>query len=439
MTAFSRHEGPVVRKTHRSSWMISGWFKTLDLRAQGGGTACMTLGCPDDFVAVRVGFANIASQPWRITRVVARASSSFNNHVTPAGDAPWVTFTSCNGGQDSGGIVLAPPGGPAEIEVHGLGGSRMDQSAGVCWTWTDWAPVRSLAPDQGTGLRVLMLRALVPSNQTITFANGQLRRFAGDPAVNLGYEVFLGGIKFNTDLVTDPNVDGPRMPKVWLDNHVAPGTLFPIVQFLTRRAGVAGISVGDSHAQGTSTTEQYRSYGFCATAALIQRHGSEIPFGMVNCAACGLTSEVFFARFETLISAVRPSYALLPGWTYNDAPRGVNADRHAADIFLARLIHAVELCRQAGTLPVILTPFPRNRDAMGPVQLEPWRQLRDILLSLREPETVVVDATAVLGRVQEGLFDGTYLPSMSSDEMHPNDDGHVAVSTLLVDIIERYL
>ncbi len=418
--------------------MTSGWFKTADLKAESGGTACMALGCPDDFVAVRIGFANLSKQPWQITRAVARASDSFNNYITPTGDAPWVSFTTCCGGQDNAEIVVAPDG-PTAIEVHGLGDSRLDQAARVCWTWTDWAPVRSLTPDPQTGLRVLMLRALIPSNQTITYANGQLRQFIGRPEVNLGCDMFLGGIKFNHDLVSNPDTDGPKMPQTWLENHIVPGTSFPVVQFLTLRAGIAGMSVGDSHAQGTSTTEQYRSYGFCATADLIRRNQNKTPFSMVNCALGGLGSEVFFARFETLIDAVRPSYALLPGWTYNDPSNGIYADRVAMDVFLARLINAVELCRTRGILPIILTPFPRDQAAMEPVRLEPWRRLREILLGLQGPDLVVVDATTVLGKVHDGVFDGTYLPALSNDDMHPNDDGHVAVSALLVDVIERHL
>jgi hypothetical protein len=398
----------------------------------------MAIGCPDDFVAVRVGFANIARQSWRITRAVARASSSFNNYVTPTGDAPWTAFTTTHGGRDTDRIVFIP-GAPTEIEVLGLGESQLDQTARVCWTWTDWAPIRSLAPDPNTGLRVLMLRAFIPSKQTVTYANGQLQRFVGDSLINLGCDVFMGGIKFNKDLVTDPGIDDPKVPKTWQENHIVPGASFPIVQFLTHRAGITGITVGDSHAQGTSTIEQYRSYGYCSTAALNQRNRNKIPFAMVNCAQGGLTSDIFFARFQTLIGAVRPGYALLPGWSYNDAPAGVHADKRATDIFLARLINTVELCHQVGTLPIILTPFPRNLQAMGPVQLEAWRNLRDVLLTLQTAETVVVDATEILGNVEDGRFDGTYLPSMSIDDMHPNDEGHLAVSAALVKVIGRYL
>jgi hypothetical protein len=72
-----------LRRTRRWSWMASGWFEPFNRAPDGGGTACMTLGCSDDFVAVRLGFPNVTAQPWRITRAIARPSDSFNDYVTP--------------------------------------------------------------------------------------------------------------------------------------------------------------------------------------------------------------------------------------------------------------------------------------------------------------------------------------------------------------------
>jgi hypothetical protein len=309
----------------------------------------------------------------------------------------------------------------------------------VAWTWTDWAPMRSLPPDPVTGLRVLMLRALVPSSQTATCAVGQLRTFTGNRTLNRGHDVLIGGLKFNIDLVTDPYRERPASTQAWIDNQLAPGTLFPMVQFLTLKPGIAGIVTGDSHAQGTSTSEQFSSFLYGATASLGQTYLNKIPFSMTNCAVGGLGSEEFFARFEALFRAVQPSYAVLPGWTYNDRTGDVRADQTLMNVFLARLLSAVEICEANGTLPIILTPFPRNADAMTEVQLEPWRWLRAELLRLRGSAAVVIDATSILGRQDNGVFDGTYLPSMSSDQMHPNDEGHIAIARALASTVRLYL
>ena len=49
---------------------------------------------------------------------------------------------------------------------------------------------------------------------------------------------------------------------------------------------------------------------------------------------------------------------------------------------------------------------------------------------------VVADAAAVLGRQTNGDLDGTYLPTMTKDDVHPNDAGHAAVADLLKPIIK---
>jgi hypothetical protein len=427
-----------LRRTRRWSWMVSGWFEPIDLGSDGGGTACMTLGCSDDFVAVRLGFPNVLDRPWRITSAIARPSGNFNDYITPTGESSWTKFTTTNAGADSTEIVSRHDVS-TEIEVRGLDNTPLARAARVSWTWTDWAPIRSQPPDPVTGMRVLMLRALLPSNQTITYANGQLRKFTGNKALNRGHDVLIGGLKFNIDTVSDPNCHYPTSTQTWIDNQLTPGTLFPMVQFLTCKPGISGIVAGDSHAQGTSTTEQLSSFIHYATASLGQIYFNDIPFSMTNCAVGGLGSEEFFARLECLIQAVQPSYAVLPGWTYNDKTGTVKADQAAMNVFLARLLNAMEMCESNGIFPIILTPFPRNADAMTEVQLAPWRQLRETLLGLRNSATTVIDATSILGRQENGIFDGTYLPSMSFDQMHPHDDGHTAIARAIAATIGSYL
>ena len=418
--------------------MVSGWFEQLELPSEGGGTACMTIGCPTDFVAVRLGFPNVSRRSWKITRAIARASEGFSDYVTPLGDGMWAPFTFLHEGVDSPNIV-APGGGPTEIEVRPLYDTPLTAAAGVSWTWTDWTPIRSLAADPATGMRVLMLRALIPSRQTVTCANGQLRSFTGNRDLNRGHDVLIGGLKFDLDHVIGPDVDKALTTQTWIDNQLAPGTLFPMVQFLTQRPGIAGIATGDSHTQGTATTEQFFSFSLCATGSLNDAYRNDLPFSMCNCGMGGLTSSEFFARFETLIRAIQPSYAVLPGWTYNDANGSDRADQTAMNLFLARLIGTIETCEASGILPIVLTPFPRNADTMTDVQLGPWQWLRSEILRMGQQGLTVIDATSILANRRAGTFDGTYLPEMSDDEAHPNDAGHLKVGLALADAVRLFL
>ena len=424
-----------LRRTHRISWMINGWLRPDTLGPDNGGTACLTLGCPDDFHAMRLGFANMTPRPWTVRRAIGCASAGFGDYVNPAGNGSWTPFTFAMQGRDDDRIVTAPDA-PTAITVAG---NAPDPATGEtenpAWTFTDWVPLTSIDPDPATGMRVLMLRALIDAGQTICVANGQLRGLTGNAAVNSGIDYFTGGIKLGYDRVTDPS--GQEIADTWRHNSLANGTPFPLVQFLTRRPGIVGITTGDSHQQGTSTTEQFTGFLFRCTAQLIRRQLGRIPFGMVNYAAGGLTSAQFFQRIETLLDATRPSFAVLPGWTYNDRSGATYADADALRAFLPRLLSAVESCTARGVQPVLLTPFPRDRNGMTEVQLGPWHGMRHAIMSMQESGVRVIDATAALGQETDGMFDGTYLPAMTHDGAHPNDAGHTAIAALLERIIAQ--
>jgi len=436
------HDGlaaPHLRLSHRISYMVSGWIQSTALGPQGGGTASLTIGCPDDFHAVRLGFPNLSPTPWTIERVIGRASTTYNDYVNPTGGGAWTDFTVAMDGRADERIVTRPDA-PTRIVVAGNAPDPATGETGEpAWTWTDWVPLASLGADPANGMRVLMLRALIPCGQTVCFANGQFLGLLGNTALNRGFDCFTGGLKHNYDRVSTTGVAGTDTTRLWTANQLAPGSLFPLVQFLTRRPGVVGMAGGDSHQQGTSTTEQFTSFLYRATTALGGAAVGKMPFGMVNCAVGGLTSARFFARLEALLPAVRPSYAVLPGWTFNDRSGEVDADEAAMRLFHARLLLAIEACRRHGALPIVLTPFPRNAARMTAVQLAPWRWLRGAVLDLRPAGVAVLDATAILGARTGEAFDGGYLPGMSTDTRHPGDAGHEAVGAALAALLKRRL
>lgn len=411
--------------------MISGWIAAARLEEKAGGTACLTIGCPDDFYAVRLGFPNVSQEAWRLTKVIGRAAPSFNDFVTPEAPTSWVTFkpgdtttqTSGNSGEDNG---------RGEIIVAGKSDTRSQE---VAWTWTDWAPIASVAPERPDGLRVLFLRALVPSCQTISYAVGQLRTLLGNRNLNHGFDTFVGGIKFDFDRVSTPASAEPT--STWVVNQLVVGSLFPAVQFITKNRGITGMVVGDSHQQGTSSTEQFSNFAFRAVTQVMPRHIGTMPLGLVNTAAGGLSSAQSFLRMMELIDEVQPSYVILPGWTYNDRTGHINADRVAMEKFFARLLMAAEQCEARGILPVFMTPFPRDVASMGPEQMEPWYWLRAEILEIGRKGATVIDSAALLGRTSPGGLDGTYKSEYTSDNMHPDDQGHAALAEPLILILNK--
>jgi hypothetical protein len=426
-----------LRRTHQISWMISGWIAPVALGPHDGGTACLTIGCPDDFVAVRLGFASTTPGSWKIDKAIGCASNTFNDYVNPTGPAEWISFTFACEGRDDRRLVTKL-GAPTDIIVAGnIVDSATGEATNPTWTWTDWTPISSTDPDPATGMRVLMLRALVPSGQIVCFANSQLRAVTGNVALNHGFDCFIGGIKFNYDKVTDPKGSSRAATEVWRANQLTSGSLFPIVQFLTRNAGIVGATTGDSHHQGTSTTDQMTNYLYRATTNLGSNYIGKIPFGMMNCAVGGLASRQFFPRLEELLSAVRPSYVVLPGWSYNDHDTPISGGQTNADQFVARLIRVAEICRDQRIAPVFLTPFPRDEKTMSKLWINSWQTLRRTINDMKSEGSIVLDASLILGHTTDGELDGTYLAQVSDDGVHPNDLGHSMLAENLISVLRE--
>jgi hypothetical protein len=434
-----------LKRSHRYTWMMNGWTNNSYLDDVGGGTEFTTIGVPDDFVAVRVGFANINTEPWTVRKIIACASSSWNDSFNPVDDTrtprvaeAWSTLTFQNAGSDRDSLVTAA-GAPVEIAVAGNGADpAMGETSNPFWTFTDWVPCASAAADPATGMRILMLRALIPGNQEVTFTNGKMTEYAADPSINNGYGYFTGGLKRDTDLVTDPApqaLHGMRASTLRA-NHLVNGQLISLVQVLTRNAGIVGLITGDSHQAGTSTTSNVNKFLTQCLLGIGRGTIGTVPVGVVSTASGGLSSQQFFPRMTTLLDTVRPSFVVLPGWSYNELDRGAYATASAEHVLFVRMILAADQVRAAGAIPIFTTPFPRNRAAMTPAVMDGWLAQRDAILAMRRTGEFVFDATPLLGAVENGRFTGTYLDGLSSDAIHPNNKGHAILARAMAPMVE---
>ena len=248
-----------MRRTRRYTIAPNGWFQTAISEGTGlWGTQFLTVGCPDDFYAVRLGFANIAPTAYAIPRIVVCPSTTWNDYSNPTGDHKPTTLTTVFGGADDSRLVTAPDA-PYRLRV---GPNLTDPSSGEttvpAWSWTDWCPVTNASPDPQTGMRVLMIRHTLDRNDggLVTFANGTLRGWTGDPSVHGGYDYFCGGVKNGTDRTGFEHANPAVLPA----NMIVNGSFVAAVQFLTPIAGIVGVTTGDSHHQGTSTSGSFNSY-----------------------------------------------------------------------------------------------------------------------------------------------------------------------------------
>ena len=421
-----------VRRTRLVSWAPSGWFVRGNTVAID--TDFVTLCCPDEFVAVRAGFTNIHEEPYIINKVIAAASTTLSDGANPTGNTVWTPLTFANGGANAAEIV-ASADAPTRITVHGCRPDTPRGTTGIPrWTWTDWTPLASVArTDSSNAPRVLMLRVLLPAGCKHTRPNGGFLEYHATPAMNLGFDYVAGHVP--ADIVTAPATI--YAPAAGLGQSNPPVSC---IQFLTRNAGIVGMTTGDSHHQGTSTTTQFWNYLLRATVKIGAQHIGRIPFGYWSTARGGSGSEWFFSSLTNVLDVAKPSFVVLPGWTFNDMSGSVHADQAANDAFLARLLMTSEACVSNGAVPIFLTPFPRDAHSMNEEVVRPWLKLRRFILSMRDSGAIVVDATQLLGaRSSSGEFDGCYLPQYTSDQVHPNDAGHAALAKILGAEIEKLI
>lgn len=429
---YSHIKEKFLKKSRKISYMLSGWIEPKTLGIEEGGTACLTIGCSSEFHAVRIGFANKLKNPWTLNKVMGIASSGYNDFVNPIGNSSWVNFSSSTNSNHLNNVIECNNKSEKIIVKENPEIYSIHNDGNVFWTWTNWASISSLDPDPVTGMYVLMLRALVPSNQEICYAVGQMRSLINNIDINGGFEYFVGGLKFDIDRVNTQETK--ESTASWLDNQLAVGSIFPIVQFLTKDPGITGMVVGDSHQQGTSTTEQLTNFLY-RTMTKYNKNKERLPFGIVNSAQGGLTSQIFFERMHHLLDSISPSFVVLPGWTYNDVHNGIHADEITVQAFFAQLLLAAEECNIRQILPIFTTPFPRNSTSMGEIQMKPWLWLHNQILSLQESGEIVIDSTEIFGKKDGNLFDGTYKIEFSTDLSHPNDSGHEEISKKLFSII----
>lgn len=431
-----------MRRTHRYTFAPNGWLRSRTRDGTGlWGTQILTVGCPDDFSAVRIGFPNITASPFTIPKISVVASTSWNDLANPTGGATPRLLTA--------GYEGAGHEGAGHDEVGGLAGATSlivlpvptnavsGESSLANWTWTDWCGVSSTTPDPATQMRVLMIRHTADNNagNPVTYCNGAFGGWSGVPSINNGYDYFCGGLNNGSD-----HTAFDVLPVLALvPNSLVNGSLIGAVQFMTRNAGIAGMTTGDSHHMGTTTTASFNAYLAQAVTLLGKANIGAVPFGFASTAIGGIGSRQMFGYLEALLPHIEASYVILPGWTANELNGSVLADDVACDRFFARLLLAAEAVRANGAIPIWLTPFPRQRSFMMAPQLQAWRELRQRILALQAGGEVIVDATGVLGRVVSGDFDGTYLPGLSTDHVHPNDAGHAAVAGLLMPVIQRLM
>ena len=419
------------------SWMMALKPTTFALSGTGGGTEFMCLDIPDDFYAVRAGFMNITGSTFAVSAVKAVGSAPTSSYVVPVDedggailDSEWSSLTFAMAGANDDRIVTAA-GAPTAITVAA---TATDAATGTtdnpAWTMTDWVPCLSRGASPTTGMRRLMIRALVPSSQTVTYNAFLIGSVWPDFPISQNYLAYHGGRNNNLDYVTSP-ATGANLTNSGNTVLTGAGPVIGIVQVLTNKGVLQGMHDGDSTYAGTGTTGGVYTMALISAITLGNEYLGEVPVSNVCAATGGTPSSVFFPRFATLLPIVKPSYALLPGWTSNDIGVGSLTPDELLAHFTARQRYAINLCIQNDVVPIISTPWGLNTITAS--YLAVWRQLRQNVFDLASQGVPIVDAFGQCGNVATA----NYLPGMDTgDGLHPSDRANLIGANALMPVIK---
>ena len=182
------------QRRNRYTWMMALRPVTVALAGTDGGTEFQCLDIPDEFYAVRVGFMNITTTPWDVTLIKAVGSGPTSSYVVPVDDdgntlaaSDWSTLTSVNAGANVSEIVTVAGASTALEVLANTTDTATGETGNPAWTMTDWVPCQSRGADPVTGMRRLMIRALIPSSQSVGY-NSVLANsvWPGNPTLNRG-------------------------------------------------------------------------------------------------------------------------------------------------------------------------------------------------------------------------------------------------------------
>jgi hypothetical protein len=412
---FSRpaHAQRAARGTRRTVHLNTGLLRDPQLGPVTGPTSfALAMRLEDEPVALRIGFGNDIALDYALASVAACVSTSYADGINPAGGAPWTLLTTNGGGRDG---PEAGQGGQARgLTVPGNGGGpRVPALA-----WTDWCPIRSVPPEDGSGRPILFVRVAAPPWSAPRACDAP-RGFSGTPAA-AGRDI-AAHMCVDNDHATAP---GPRV------GGFRPWEATPVycVQYMSRTRGVTVLWGGDSQFAGTATPGNIDSFALQTCLALST---AAMPVAAANYAWSGSPSILFLPLLERMLEACRPQIVLLQGFTGNDGPNPEGVQAYAA-----RIMQLAARAQALGTLPVLLTRFPRASLAQNPALALLADQLRERQLHQNRPGLPVLDATLILEDPSEP---GIYRSGLSADRTHPNQTGHAALAQALTALLKPLL
>lgn len=322
----------------------SVWTKKLLQEVSTGGAgagktwaAILKAPCPD-FTHVRLWFANQEATAGIITKIAVAVTNSNADKVTAStgttltndGATGWVQgkFAGANG------VTL----GAAGADVNN-----------ASMTASDWIPINSIAPTDGSTLPYLLARVIYSNTFSYLFQGADAS--TTDKTKSQYIETYhTGG---SVDAIADPT-------QLTAGNaSFDPATPLYAFEFLSSKTGIRTVCIGDSITQGYAGSQLTAGGWWQQAQDLLIAAGYGI--NLFQGAIGGTTTTQYAAFGKTNVANFKPAVALYSLISPNNGPSGAFAGgltQKIMDLQFQTAMDFANYCRLNETLPIftILTP-----------------------------------------------------------------------------------
>lgn len=357
---------------------------------------------PDSFVAIRLVMMNDSTSTIAGVKACASVGGDATKMVNQGGTFTNFTF--------SGAATVTLAAGT---------------STSPAITLSDWLPLASTARTDGGSLPLVYVRALTPST------NANSIPLIGLGLAWSGWETKSDGLVFATRF---QNADGVGTPANMTEAGATDPSGSPVVgvQYLTTAGSVSIAFFGDSITSGYTATIPGDSWCHKAIAGLGAR------YSCANLGASGQTTTQCLTRAQVYIPTMRPYMAFFPAFSPNDGTPTAAITNTAA----ANALQFIDLCRQYGTIPVIINGLPKTTDNTNATSSytngqDDFRKTLNSSLS-GYGVTVVDFATPLSNSTALGTASKWSAASATVDGTHPSDTGFTSMATIAASTIQGF-
>lgn len=359
--------------------------------------------CPaPDFTHVRIILKNQEASPPNVSGCIVAVTNtattfaqkvipSTGNTVTGDGSTGWVTVTF------SGSSTPTLPAAGTDNHNPGI-------------LVSDWIPINSLTPVDGSPWPYLMCRLKLSANFTyFNCGNGK----ATDNTKQDYHESF----RFVGDGITTPaNFTTPSAND--------PNSIIFGFEFRTSSPVVPIICVGDSITQGLHTSASADSNDTQTYSWVPQSYetflSAGVPVNLYNYGYSGATTTQFCTFGKNAVATHKPAVAIYSVFSPNDNSAGATYTQAQIDTMYANAMDFAFTCQSNNCLPVFAFLAPdENLDSASDL-------LRKALITkVKAKGFYVIDMTEAIG---DASTPQKFVSADKYDTLHPNRTGHGAMA-----------